>query len=240
MTNTNSTEQLTRLLQIMETLRAPGGCPWDREQTPESLKPYILEEAYEVIEAIDTGDSNEICDELGDLLLQVVFLAQIFNEREIFSFAEVADSISSKLVRRHPHVFAAADANDHAQRWEAIKQQERQQRGKGNKLVDKIPKHLPALKKATKVIKKTDLQNSETLISQIEARTAKIKQLFSKNNSQLLEFELGEILFDLVQLASSHQLDAEEILRKKTMKVIAESDKELLPPEVINFERVEK
>ena len=122
MTDKSATTELLKLIEIMATLRSTDGCPWDKEQTPETLKPYILEEAYELIEAIDSKNSAEICDESGDLLLQIVFLAQIFNEQKEFDLAEVAHSISSKMIRRHPHVFADANSDEHSQRWEEIKQ----------------------------------------------------------------------------------------------------------------------
>jgi MazG family protein len=226
MSDTDNADQLLHLIEIMATLRATGGCPWDREQTPESLKPYILEEAYEVIEAIDGGDWREICDELGDLLLQVIFVAQIFTEREKFNFSSVANSIATKLVRRHPHVFGDADAASHAQRWENIKQQERRERGKGNKLGDRIPKSLPALKKATKVAKKTEHQQIATIASEISRNVKKISQESGHKMQSQIETVLGEILFSTVQLSNSLQLDAEDVLRKKTMQVIAEIDTE--------------
>ena len=224
MSDKKNTEQLLRLIDIMAALRAPSGCPWDREQTPASLKPYILEEAYEVIEAIDNANSHEICDELGDLLLQVVFLAQMFSEQGQFGFSDVAESISTKLVRRHPHVFSNADATNHAQQWENIKQQERSKRGKGNKLIDRIPRNLPALKKATKVAKKMDIQSPEALTKKLHDRTKNIVEKLVEQEQQQLEAELGEILFNVVQLTQQLNIDAEDLLRKKTMQVIAEID----------------
>jgi len=224
MSNKNNTEQLSRLINIMATLRAPSGCPWDRKQTPESLKPYILEEAYEVIEAIDNANSHEICDELGDLLLQVVFLAQMFSEQGQFGFSDVADSISTKLIRRHPHVFSDADAKNHAQQWEEIKQQERNKRGKGNKLIDRIPRNLPALKKATKVAKKMETLKTKVLAEKLLNRTKNIRDKLVGREQSQLEGELGEILFNVVQLTQQLNFDAEDLLRKKTMQVIAEID----------------
>ncbi len=224
MSNKNNSEQLSRLIKIMATLRGPSGCPWDRKQTPESLKPYILEEAYEVLEAIDNANSHEICDELGDLLLQVVFVAQIFSEQDQFDFADVADSIATKLIRRHPHIFSDADAKDHAQQWENIKQQERSEHGKGNKLIDRIPRNLPALKKAAKVAKKMDTQSPETLAKKLHDRTKNIAEKRVKQKQQQLESELGEILFNVVQLTQQLNFDAEDLLRKKTLQMVEEID----------------
>ena len=123
MNSQKTLDSLQELIDIMALLRSENGCQWDSAQTPESLKTHILEEAYEVLEAIDQGDPDEICDELGDLLLQVVFQSQIFTESGLFGMAEVAKSISNKLKRRHPHIFADADHEGHEQRWEEIKQQ---------------------------------------------------------------------------------------------------------------------
>ncbi len=226
MTENNEVEELCRLIDIMATLRSPAGCPWDQEQTAETLKPYILEEAYELLEAIDSDDALDIRDELGDLLLQVVFIAQIFREQKKFDLADVALSISQKMVRRHPHVFADASNDGHARRWEEIKQQERSTRGKGNKLADRIPANLPALKKATKVAKKMEAENPATQI-------IKIQQIFSELSlliddpvtiQEKIEMALGNIFFYTTQLSNSLQIDAEDLLRKKTIQVMTEID----------------
>lgn len=227
MTTRKTAREFLKLINIMATLRSPDGCPWDREQTPETMKPHILEEAYELLEAIDSQDTAEICDELGDLLLQVVFIAQIFSEQKKFDMAEVAHAISSKLIRRHPHVFADASVAEHARRWEEIKQKERSARGKGNKLADRIPNSLPALKKAAKVAKKIgEIENLTTLTLKLKNDHSELSKLIKepvvvKNQ---LENTLGDILFGTVQLANLLQIDAEDLLRKKTMQVIATID----------------
>ncbi|NOQ41126.1 MAG: nucleoside triphosphate pyrophosphohydrolase [Desulfuromusa sp.] len=222
-----TSRELLKLIDIMATLRSSDGCPWDQKQTPETLKPYILEEAYELIEAIDSGDTTEICDELGDLLLQVIFIAQIFSEQKKFGIAEVANSISCKLIRRHPHVFADANIEGHAKRWEEIKQKERSARGKGNKLAERIPNSLPALKKAAKVIRKIEKDETPaTLILKLKNDYSKLSRLTEKPVSVMTQLEttLGEIFFSTVHLANSLQIDAEDLLRKKTMQVIKEID----------------
>ncbi|RLB68961.1 MAG: nucleoside triphosphate pyrophosphohydrolase [Deltaproteobacteria bacterium] len=224
MAEQNIPSEILNLVKIMATLRSPAGCPWDKIQTPETLKPYILEEAYELIEAIDNNDSVEICSELGDLLLQVVFIAQIFSEQNKFDLAEVAHSICNKLTRRHPHVFADASADEHAQRWEEIKQQERLERGKSNKLEDRIPSNLPALKKATKVAKKLELEKPATHISNIQRSSSSLSKLIEEppTNKKQYEIALGNLLFNTVQLSHSLHIDAEDLLRKKTMQVMKE------------------
>jgi len=219
-------EELLKLVEIMKKLRAPGGCPWDQEQTAETLKPYILEEAYELIEAIDNGDITDIRDELGDLLLQVVFMAQIFSEQKKFDLADVATSINHKMIRRHPHVFADANSDGHAQRWEEIKQQERLAQGKGNKIADRIPVNLPALKQATKVARKMGKDNPATQIRKIQQNLSVLSQLIEDPATAQTNKErvLGKIFFKTTQLSDSLQLDAEDLLRKKTIQVMTKID----------------
>jgi uncharacterized protein YabN with tetrapyrrole methylase and pyrophosphatase domain len=145
---------IDRLLELMERLRAPGGCPWDREQTPASLKPQLLEECYEVLEAIDSGSAPDLSEELGDLLLHVVFQAQIARENGAFTFAEVANGISEKLVRRHPHVFGAdkvAGAAEVVTLWNDLKRAEKPERASA---LDGVPRALPALLRAEALQKK--------------------------------------------------------------------------------------
>ena len=226
MTVKTTTAEILKLTEIMATLRSPNGCPWDREQSPETLKPYILEEAYELIEAIDRNDVAEIRDELGDLLLQVVFLAQIYSEKNMFGLADVAHSISSKMIRRHPHVFSGDNADNQSERWDEIKKQERRSKGKGNKLADRIPTNLPALKKAAKVSAKMEENNSDAQIHKIQHEFSVLKDLTEKQtlSHEQTEHILGEIFFSTVQLANSLNCDSEDLLRKKTIQVMAEID----------------
>lgn len=219
-------EEILKLVEIMKRLRSPTGCPWDQEQTAETLKPYILEEAYELIEAIDNGDISEIRDELGDLLLQVVFIAQIFSEQKKFTLAEVATSISNKMIRRHPHVFADASRDGHAQRWEEIKQQERLTHGKRNKLADRIPANLPSLKQATKVAKKMGKESPSTQINRLQQYFSDLSQLIEEPATTQDEIKqtLGRIFFGTTQLSNSLNIDAEDLLRKKTIQVMTKID----------------
>ena len=232
MTEPATLKAVNKLLQIMATLRAADGCQWDRKQTPQSLKPYILEETYELLEAIDLGDPQNICDELGDLLLQVVFQAQIFSEADVFSLKEVAESITSKLERRHPHIFATADHKEHQQRWEEIKLQERAARGQSNKVADRIPNTLPALKRADKALKRNPLKASYSDIPQVIEQLEALQRL-QKNrqtsNPQIMEL-FGQILLSITYLAQTMEIDAEDSLRWATNKMIDEIDnsKELL------------
>jgi len=227
MKDQKKSEALLTLVEIMTTLRSPAGCPWDQQQTAETLKPYILEEAYELIEAIDSNNTIDIRDELGDLLLQVVFISQIFSEQNKFGLAEVADSICNKLIRRHPHVFTNAPSHEHATHWEKIKQQERSAQGKGEKLKDCIPATLPALKKATKVVKKMGIDHHASPIDNIttvlQQLTRQIEEPGETDKTNLKNI-FGEFLFATVELASSLQFDAEDLLRKKTTQIITEFD----------------
>lgn len=227
MTEINVSTEILNLIEIMVKLRSPSGCPWDKRQTPASLKSCIMEEAYELLEAIDNNNSDEICDELGDLLFQVVFIAQIFSEQKEFGLAEVAHSIGEKLRRRHPHVFADASTDNHAQLWEEAKHRERLKNGKSNKLKDCIPVNLPALKKATKVAKRIKTENQATLISKLQNNSSRLSSLIEEapEDRKVFETILSNILFNTVQLSHSLKIDAEDLLRQKTIQVMQEIDR---------------
>jgi len=217
--------EIERLIAIMALLRAPEGCPWDRKQTNSTLKPYLLEETYELLEALDNGNSQDIRDELGDLLLQVVFLARINEEQGLFDFNDIARSISDKLVRRHPHVFADANAADHARRWEEIKQQERQERGKEHSLAGRIPKNLPALKTATKIAKKTDQISPSEALDKLEVSIRELKQNINVDKeTSKLRGACAEFLYAGAKLMSTLGFDAEDILREKTVQLMSKID----------------
>jgi len=226
MTGNKTLIALRELLDIMTTLRSDHGCRWDRQQTPESLKPYLLEECYELLEAIDRAQPQEICDELGDLLLQVVFQAQIFSEQGLFSMADVAASISRKLIRRHPHIFARADAEGHEQRWEEIKLRERQERGLPLSLAERIPKTLPALKRAQKIAKRIDSIDSYKLIPKIELKLNQLKSLAVELPSATDQRQkiLAELLFCISHLSYTLDIDAEESLRQFNVEIVTKID----------------
>jgi MazG family protein len=221
-----SNHDLSPLATIMAALRAPDGCPWDQQQTPLSLKSYILEEAYELLEAIDSDNPENICDELGDLLLQVVFLAQIYHERREFDLTTVIEGICAKMVRRHPHVFADADTHGHAQRWEQIKKQERLDKGLSQKLAQRLPSSLPALKRTQKLIKKTDDSSAIGRLQLLHAGQQQLKQYIDQTSCPVKQVEdiVAQLFYDLTGLAVALGIDAEDLLRQKTTATIAEID----------------
>lgn len=226
-TDKNKTaSELLKLIDTISTLRSPEGCPWDRKQTITSLKPYLLEEAYELLDALDNNQTNEIRDELGDLLFQIVFLTELHREKNLFDMGSVAESINSKMIRRHPHVFAEEDSDNLNQRWEQIKAEERTNTGKTNKLKDRIPNNLPALKRASKITKRSTQLSSTNIIDNLIIEMQKLKNQLNKNESHENNFDicLGNMLYSIVQLCTNLQSDAEEILRTKTKQMITAID----------------
>ncbi len=212
----------------MQALRAPNGCPWDAKQTPESLTSFILEEACELIDAIEHGSTELILDELGDLLLQVVFQAQIFSERQQFDFHDVAAGIADKLVRRHPHVFDQSGPGVHEseldKQWDEIKRSETTHNK--NCLADHLPSKLPALQRAQKLIIKTYQAGRQTELPAAHHELLKqfSKSIDNRERLQLDEETLGTILFQLVTMAHDSKLDAEAALRKITQTAIKRLD----------------
>lgn len=218
---------LRQLLMTMRALRAPDGCPWDAAQTPESLAPYILEEACETVEAIETGSAELIADELGDLLLQVVFQAQIFAERGQFDFADVAAGINAKLVRRHPHVFDRGDdpasAVDLDRQWERIKREEQAGRAGPPHPLGQLPGRLPALQRAQKLIARMQRAGLDA---------GRFLPQGSVAAEPLDEAELAQALLTLVRRAEASGLDAEQALRRATQQIMnttAEMHRPLTP-----------
>jgi MazG family protein len=213
--------ELYRLVDVMKRLRSPGGCPWDREQTHESLKPYLLEEAYEVLSAIDMHDDEELKEELGDLLLQIVFHAQLADEENRFSIDDVAESIVKKLIRRHPHVFSEVKVNgseEVLQNWEKIKKDE----GKKSAL-DGVPPTLPALLKARRVQEKAkrvgfDWDNAEGAFEKVVEEVNELKKAIVEGKKGSVEEELGDLLFSIVNVSRFLDVDAEDALRKTIHK----------------------
>lgn len=223
-----SLPQTHRLMTIMQALRDPiSGCPWDRKQTYETIVPYTLEEAYEVADAIERGDFEELHGELGDLLFQVIFYAQIGQEEGRFDFESIAEKVSNKLVSRHPHVFGNKDFSTDEElkkHWEQQKHRERQGKDESNtSLLDDLPKHFPALSLAQKMQKRVgrhgfDWPEVSGVIEKVEEEIAELKQAIANNDQQNIEEEIGDLLFSCVNLSRHLKVDAEAALRKSSRK----------------------
>jgi tetrapyrrole methylase family protein/MazG family protein len=205
------------LVQIMARLRAPGGCPWDREQTHRSIRKYVIEEAYEVAEAIDRDDADELCAELGDLLLQVVFHAQMASEAGGFTIDDVCRGESAKMRRRHPHVFGdvAVDGADEVVRnWEAIKARER---GTGASAIDGVPRALPALQRAERVGEKAarvgfDWSDLEGVLAKVDEERAELAEAIAGGARERIAAELGDLLLATANLARKLDVEPEQAL----------------------------
>jgi MazG family protein len=216
---------IDQLIDIIAKLRGPGGCPWDREQTHASLRAGLIEEAYEVVEAINTGDDANLREELGDLLLQSVFHAQIAAEEGRFDFDAVARSISEKLIRRHPHVFGADRCADSAEvlvKWDDIKRAEKGGAATASAL-DGISGGLPALMRAEKVQKKAarigfDWDAAAPVVAKIREELAEVEAELPGGSSTKIEEEIGDLLFSVVNLARKLNVDGETALQRATDK----------------------
>jgi MazG family protein len=217
------------LLDVVARLRGPDGCPWDREQTLESLKPYLIEEAYELIDTIDANDVAHHREELGDVLLQVVLQAQIRNEEGAFDFEDVAEEIAEKLVRRHPHVFADVDVSsseDVVRRWEAIKVEERRKKGEDASVasvLEGIPRHLPALQKAQRMQQRAskvgfDWEDASGALEKVEEEIGEIREAIAAGRQDDIRDEFGDIVFGLVNVARFLDVHAEDALDRTNRK----------------------
>ena len=217
---TASTDQFHQIMTIMRRLRAPGGCPWDAEQTHESLKRYLLEESYEVLEAIDNGSDELLKEELGDLLLQPVFHAAIAEERGAFTMDDVLSTLADKLIRRHPHVFGDQEIKDSEAQianWEKIKKAEKGDERRS--ALSGIPPHLPALMKAQKITEKAsrvgfDWEHVDQVMAKVIEELHEFEEAMEQGRQDRMEAELGDLLFAIVNLGRFLSLDPEEALRK--------------------------
>ncbi len=217
---------IARLQEIVARLRAPDGCPWDKEQTHASIRSALLEETYELIDAIDHADDTNLREELGDLLLHVVMHAQMAGERDAFTFEAVASEICEKLVRRHPHVFGDESAPDTAavlKKWEEIKRAEKSDRISA---LDGVPRALPALMRAQQVQKKAarvgfDWTEAQEALAKIEEETAELREAMARADEAHVREELGDLFFSVVNLARKLGQDSEMTLKAATDKFVA-------------------
>lgn len=220
-------EKFERLIEIMARLRGEGGCPWDREQTFDSIKPYTLEETYEVLDAIDRRDWRALAEELGDLILQAVFYAQMAAEQGHFTVADALDAINAKLVRRHPHVFGDGTARTAEQvlaRWNEIKQEEKRERGEERRgLLDGVLRNQPALMEAAHLSKKAaatgfDWPDIGGVVDKIREEIGELEKARSGASHEEIEGEIGDLLFTVVNAARFLGVDPEQALRRTNAK----------------------
>jgi MazG family protein len=231
-------EWFEKLVAVQKRLRAPQGCPWDRDQTHATLRPYLIEEAYEVIDALDSGDDAKFAEEMGDLLLQVVFHSEIAREQQRFNVADVVREIHDKMVRRHPHVFGSVRAKNSAevlQNWERIKATERldkdgsSQNGaskaqqKTTSLLDGVSRGLPAMLQGLQLTRKAaragfDWHDADGIFEKLREEMAEVRHALAEKDSKKAEEELGDLLFAAVNLARFVQVDPEIALKKANAK----------------------
>jgi tetrapyrrole methylase family protein/MazG family protein len=212
---------IEKLLGIMDKLRDPGGCPWDREQTLRTLTPYLLEEAHEVIEAIESGDVDNHREELGDLLFQVVFQSRIARENGQFDFGDVCDAIVDKLTRRHPHVFGevtVSGSGEVIKNWERIKADERKAKGQERSAIGGVPVALPALVRADRLTEKAsavgfDWPDAKSVVAKIREELEELLEAMDGGDRKRIESELGDLLFATANLGRFLKVHPEEALR---------------------------
>jgi MazG family protein len=221
-------EKFEKLVAIMARLRSPEGCPWDRDQDFDTIKPYTLEETYEVLDAIDARDWPHLAEELGDLTLQVVFYAQMAEEAGYFRVEDALDAINEKLIRRHPHIFGDARANtaeDVKKRWDEIKAEEKKAKKADTQdlLLDSVPRSLPALMEASQISSKAaragfDWDTPEAVLAKLEEELHELSEARRGASQKEIEGEIGDLFFVLVNLARFMKVDPEQALRKSNAK----------------------
>ncbi len=226
-------DKFIEFTKIVKRLRSPDGCPWDRKQSPATLKKYLIEESYELLEAIDLEDYNNIRDELGDLLFQIVFLTILFEEKGHFSIEDILQAISAKMIRRHPHVFEGKHVGSEKelrQQWEKIKEEEKTEHKWCKNQLSSFPKSLPALKRAQKVSEKViglgfKWPAVEDVFVKIEEEIQELKEAIHSANSDDIREELGDVLQSFSTIGAMSGVDAEDSLKKSTDKFINRFDK---------------
>ena len=215
------------LVKLMTRLRGPDGCPWDRKQALPDLKPYVIEEAYEVVDAIDQDDRRALAEELGDLLLQAVFIAEITREEGTFDIYDSITAIHDKLVRRHPHVFGDVEANDAEQvlvNWEKLKQDERKAENKS--VLAGVPQSMPALLKASRLTEKAarvgfDWRRTEDVFDKIDEEVAELREAVANGDNSHIHEEIGDLLFTVANIARKVNVNPEEALQSTNRKFMS-------------------
>ena len=216
------------LIDLLSRLRGPGGCPWDALQTDSTIRMYVLEEAYEVVDAVERGYPEDVCQELGDLLFQILFLADLGEERGEFDFVDVIERITEKMTGRHPHVFGTVEVNNAeevAENWQEIKKKEKNSSETSSSILQGVPVDLPALLRSHRLIERAHQADLDGLVntkgwSGVETRFERLKQAVSSQDKKQIGREAGELLFGLTNLARDWGLNAEELLRESNQRFI--------------------
>jgi len=224
---TRPAEKFLALLEIVSRLRAPDGCPWDQKQTPQTFKQYLVEETHELLEAINEDNPDHICEELGDLLFQIIFLNNLYQEKDIFTLSEVIDSISAKMIRRHPHVFGNKTVDSEQelrQQWQTIKAKENEKKGQPLRHhLDSIPKSLPSLRRAQQVADRVarkgfDWPDLSGALDKVTEEFQELQEAFAQGTREQIREEFGDLLFALTVVARKADIDGEEALHEATAK----------------------
>ncbi len=222
MENNDLANSFTRLYSIMQTLRSPDGCPWDREQTPASLKKYLLEETYELIEAIEHDDINNIQEEIGDLLFLIIFLVVIYEEKNLFDFTELLTKTGDKMIRRHPHVFknnSQITTDEVAEKWRKIKKQEDKEKGRQYSILGHIPSAMPALQRAYRIGERAsrvgfDWPDAMSAFKKLSEEKQELVEAIHSGNQDEIGHETGDLLFAVANISRLLKINPEEALRK--------------------------
>ncbi len=218
-------KQINRLIRLIKTLRGKNGCPWDKKQTPKSMSVYLIEEMYELVEAIESADAAEVCEELGDVLFHIFFIASIFKDSGMFDISQVTDTINRKMIRRHPHVFGdetAESIDDIKNNWRKIKKQEKTDQSKTS-VLDSIPSSLPSLMRAYRISERAagtgfDWYNVTEVVEKVEEEIKEFKQASKLKNKKEAALEFGDILFTLVNVARFSGFHPDTALSDATRK----------------------
>ena len=226
-------DAIQSLVELVARLRGPGGCPWDAKQTDDTIKIYLLEEAYEVLGALEGSSPQEVCSELGDLLFQILFLAQLASEREEFDFKEVVEGITEKMTRRHPHVFGnvrVESAEDVSSNWVEIKKAENGNSKDTSSLLQSIPSGLPALLRAHRLSERAskvgfDWANRDEIWAKVQEEIKELRSAINHGDREEIAEEMGDLLFSLTNLARHSDTNAENILRKGNQKFLERFEK---------------
>ena len=226
MNATNPKEKITLedLIALMATLRSENGCPWDKKQTKASIKPYVIEESYEVVEAVDEQDPQKIREELGDLLFQIVFYAQLLSEEDGINLYDIMATVYTKMIRRHPHVFGAVKVENAAEvlvNWEQIKQEEK--KAERSSILEGVPKNLPSLLRAHRIQAKAshvgfEWENLDQILAKLDEEFLELRHAYKQGNIDAIEDEFGDVLFVLVSIARFLEINPDDALKKAITK----------------------